>query len=141
MIVGYRVPGDWLLQKEDVVKDKQFLQGVTLTKTFTGNGKSIITQIKALDQKTNGNGAYATIISGGVGESYVTIKFKSQRNHSIKFKVKLHFVGRMSFLIFVLTQRRIFVYFLFSLAMGSVYSNYYSLNFISYIFGKRFGRG
>ena len=31
----------------------------------------------------------------------------------------------------------IFVYFLFSLAMGFVYSNYYSLNFISYIFGKR----
>ena len=90
LIVGYRVPGDWLLQKEDVVKDKQFLQVVTLTKTFTGNGKSIITQIKALDQKTNGNGAYATIISGGVGESYVTIKFKSQRNHSIKFKVEIY---------------------------------------------------
>ena len=30
-----------------------------------------------------------------------------------------------------------FVYFLFSLAMGSVYSNYYSLNFISYIFNKK----
>ena len=50
--------------------------------------------------------------------------------------VKWHLLFRMSFLIFY-WQRRIFVYFLLSLAMGSVYSNYYSLNFIFYIFGKR----
>ncbi|XP_033212031.1 probable salivary secreted peptide [Belonocnema kinseyi] len=90
LIVGYRVPGDWLLEKDDVLREKQFLQVVTLTKTFTGNGKSVITQIKALDQKTNGNGAYATVISGGVDQSYVTIKFKSQRNHGIRFKVEIY---------------------------------------------------
>ena len=90
LIVGYRVPGDWLLQEEDIVREKAFLQVITETITFTGNGKALITQIQALDKKINGNGAYATIISGGVGETYVTIKFKSQRNHSIRFKVKIY---------------------------------------------------
>jgi hypothetical protein len=91
LTVGAREPGDFLLQREHVEKEESYLgKVVTVTKTLPGDGVSRITQIKALDQHQNGYGAHASIIAGGIGQSYVTIKFESERFRSIDFIIDLY---------------------------------------------------
>jgi len=90
LIVGYRAPGDRLVLKEYIIKNSSWMKVQTLEKTFNVSRYERITMVEALDQKTNGNGAYASILYGGPGHSNVTMKFKSQRGHSINFIVNLY---------------------------------------------------
>ncbi|CAD1479707.1 unnamed protein product [Heterotrigona itama] len=90
LIIGYRMPGDRLVVRSRVVKNSSWMQIVTDTKTFNTTRWDRITLVQALDQKTNGNGAYASILNGGPGHQNVTIRFKSQRSHGIDFIVELY---------------------------------------------------
>lgn len=90
LVVGSRLPGDQLILTENIVKNSKWLQIVTVEKTFTAPKYQIITQVSALDQKTNGNGAHASLLKGGPGHNNVTLKFKSQRGHGINFKVQIY---------------------------------------------------
>ncbi|XP_011161050.2 probable salivary secreted peptide [Solenopsis invicta] len=90
LIVGIRSPGDRLSYTENIVKDSSWLRIVTIEKTFFVPQGERITMLEALDQKTNGNGAHASILNGGPGNNNVTLKFKSQRSHGINFVVKLY---------------------------------------------------
>ncbi|XP_020279951.1 probable salivary secreted peptide [Pseudomyrmex gracilis] len=90
LIVGYRMPGDRLVLRQNIVKNSSWMKVQTVEKTFNASQWERITLLRALDQKTNGNGAYASIVRGGPGHSNVTIKFKSQRGHGINFIVELH---------------------------------------------------
>ncbi|XP_032666850.1 probable salivary secreted peptide [Odontomachus brunneus] len=90
LTVGYRMPGDRLVLTEKIVKNSAWLRIVTVEKTFNTTRYERITYIEALDQKTNGNGAYASILSGGPGNTNVTMKFKSQRGHGIDFVFNMY---------------------------------------------------
>ncbi|KAH0955550.1 hypothetical protein HN011_011458 [Eciton burchellii] len=90
LIVGYRMPGDRLVLKQVVVKNSSWMKVSVIEKTFNVSTWERITLLKALDSKTNGNGAYASIVRGGPGHSNVTIKFKSQRGHGINFVVEVY---------------------------------------------------
>lgn len=91
LIVGSRTPYDKLVNKQSVVKSSSILQIVKVQQTFyTLSERSRITEVRALDQKTNGNGAYASLIGGGPGANNVTLLFKSQRGHGINFIVEVY---------------------------------------------------
>lgn len=90
LIIGYRMPGDRLVLTSRVVKNSAWLQIVTEQKTFNASRWDRITLVQALDQKTNGNGAYASLLNGGPGHQNVTLRFKSQRSHGIDFIVQLY---------------------------------------------------
>lgn len=90
LIVGSRLPGDRLVLSENIIKNSKWLQVVTAEKTFRAPRYQIITQVSALDQKTNGKGAFASLIKGGPGHNNVTLKFKSQRGHGINFRVQIY---------------------------------------------------
>uniref|UniRef100_A0A6V7IZ11 Salivary secreted peptide n=1 Tax=Bracon brevicornis TaxID=1563983 RepID=A0A6V7IZ11_9HYME len=88
LIVGNRLPGDRLMHEESIVKSSSFLQVTSVQKTFSVPRFERITQVVALDRKSNG--AYARIVRGGPGTNNVTIKFKSQRNHGLNFRVQIY---------------------------------------------------
>jgi FlaG/FlaF family flagellin (archaellin) len=90
LIIGSRQPGDRLVYQENISKESQWLQIVEVQKTFNVSYYSRITQVRALDQKTNGNGATATCLANGPGFNNVTLKFKSKRGHGIRFVVELY---------------------------------------------------
>ncbi|XP_043253334.1 probable salivary secreted peptide [Colletes gigas] len=88
--IGYRMPGDKLVLRQNVVKTSSWMQIVTEQKTFNTSQFYRITLVNALDQKTNGNGAYASLTSGGPGYNSATLRFKSQRGHGINFVVEVY---------------------------------------------------
>ncbi|XP_014486778.1 PREDICTED: probable salivary secreted peptide [Dinoponera quadriceps] len=90
LIVGYRLPGDRLVVRQSIVKNSSWMRIVTEEKTFNTTRYERITLIQALDQKTNGNGAYASILNGGPGHTNCTMRFKSQRGHGINFVVEVY---------------------------------------------------
>ncbi|XP_053981984.1 probable salivary secreted peptide [Hylaeus volcanicus] len=90
LVVGYRMPGDRLVLRQSVVKNSSWMQIVTEQKSFNTSRFDRITVVQALDQKTNGNGAYASLVAGGPGYNNVTLRFKSQRGHGINFIVELY---------------------------------------------------
>lgn len=90
LIVGSRMPGDRLVLSQAVVKNSSWMRIVTETKTFQAPHNERITLVEALDQRTDGTGAYASILNGGPGHNSVTIRFKSQRGHGIDFVVNLY---------------------------------------------------
>ena len=90
VIVGSRIPGDHLLQREFLKVPSKWLQIVKDRQTYTGDNYSKITQVRLLDQNKKGNGAKATIVNGGPGFNYVTVDFKSIRGHSIDFIIELY---------------------------------------------------
>ncbi|XP_071573745.1 probable salivary secreted peptide [Temnothorax nylanderi] len=90
LIVGYRIPGDRRVLKQSIIKNSSWMKVQVIQKTFNVSRGERITMVKALDQKTNGNGAYASILRGGPGHNYVTIKFQSQKGHSINFVLQLY---------------------------------------------------
>ena len=90
VIVGNRVPGDFLAGRDFVKKESKFMQVVKETKTFSVAGTGKITELRLLDQDKKGHGAAATIQAGGPGSSYVTVQFKSERGHGISFIVELY---------------------------------------------------
>lgn len=90
LVVGYRLPGDKLVLRQNVIKNSSWMRVVVVEKSFSILEFERITLLRALDQKTNGNGAYASILEGGPGHNNVTIRFKSQRGHGIDFTVELY---------------------------------------------------
>ncbi|XP_033210955.1 probable salivary secreted peptide [Belonocnema kinseyi] len=90
LTVGSNLPGDRILVQENIIKSSKWLQIVTVEKSFNATRYEVITKVEAIDQKTNGNGAYATILSGGPGYQTVRLRFKSQRGHGINFVVKVY---------------------------------------------------
>lgn len=90
LVLGYRLPGDRLVFKQSVVKNSSWMRIVTEEKTFNTTRNERITLLQCLDQKTNGNGAYASVLQGGPGHSNVTVRFKSQRGHGINFVVEIY---------------------------------------------------
>ncbi|KAL7303296.1 hypothetical protein TKK_0004487 [Trichogramma kaykai] len=90
LIMGVRQPGDRLVYQESIVKPSKFLQVISVEKSFNVSNGYYLTQIRAMDQKTNGNGAFATRVRGGPGYNNVTLSFKSQRGHGINFLVQLY---------------------------------------------------
>lgn len=91
LIIGDHVPGDRLLQVEQIEKDAAWWgEKSSITKTFEGDTFAKITMVRALDKHTNDHGATAEIIAGGVGYSYVTIKFVSERLRAIDFIVEIY---------------------------------------------------
>ncbi|KAG4069467.1 hypothetical protein HA402_001766 [Bradysia odoriphaga] len=70
-----------------------FLQVITRDVAFPSAGyvnNRRITAIRAFDQKTNGNGAFATIKSGGINATSTVVNFKSQRSHGINFILEIY---------------------------------------------------
>lgn len=90
LVIGYRMPGDRLILRQSIIKNSSWGRIVTDERTFNTTRFERITQVRALDQKTNGNGAYASILFGGPGWNNVTIRFKSQRGHGINFIVEVY---------------------------------------------------
>ena len=90
LVVGYRLPGDKLVLRQSVIKNSSWMRVVVIEKSFSISEFDRITLLQALDQKTNGNGAYASILEGGPGHNNVTMRFKSQRGHGINFIVELY---------------------------------------------------
>ncbi|XP_011498252.1 PREDICTED: probable salivary secreted peptide [Ceratosolen solmsi marchali] len=90
LIIGNRQLYDCLVHQENVIKSSKWLQVIEVYKTFNISRHSRITQIRALDKKTNGNGAMVSNVTYGVGYSNLTLKFKSQRSHGINFVVELY---------------------------------------------------
>lgn len=90
LVLGNRMPGDRLLYKEHIVKGSLWLKIVTVERTYNASTWERITMIEALDKDTNGNGAYASILNGGLGHSNVTIGLKSQKSHGINFIIQLY---------------------------------------------------
>lgn len=90
LIVGSRLPGDSDLTRDYIYIRPQSMRIITFEKiiniTFS-NAK--ITQVAAYDQKSDGTGAYAVIISGGPGFQYVGLRFVSQVDRGIDFVVEL----------------------------------------------------
>ncbi|XP_076642146.1 putative salivary secreted peptide [Halictus rubicundus] len=90
LVIGYRQGGDRLVLRQSVIKKSAWLQVQSIQKSFNTSQWERITMVKALDQKTNGNGAYASLLGGGPGYNNVVLKFKSQRGHGINFIVELY---------------------------------------------------
>lgn len=113
---GYRHPNDRLLSRLYAEKSSSFMQIVTMDVNFPNKtvsnmemrlilryllifllsnlqanaSRAIINQIVLMDQKTPGNGAFASVSRGGLGFNYTTISMKSQRNHGIRFTVDIY---------------------------------------------------
>lgn len=90
LIVGSRVPGDRLVLRQNVFKNSSWMKVVIVEQTFNISAYQRITLLQSLDQKTNGNGASASLLRGGPGFNNVTLRFKSQRGHSINHVVELY---------------------------------------------------
>jgi len=90
VIVGARFKHDHLLQREFEKEPSKLLQTVKIKKTYPGNKRSRITQVKLLDQNKKGNGATASIVNGGPGSTFVTVEFKSVKGHSVDYIVEIY---------------------------------------------------
>ncbi|XP_043461984.1 probable salivary secreted peptide [Leptopilina heterotoma] len=90
LIVGSRLPGDSDLTRDYIYIRPELKRIITIERiiniTFS-NAK--ITQVAAYDQKSDGTGAYAVIISGGPGFQHVGLRFVSQLSRGIDFVVEL----------------------------------------------------
>ncbi|XP_018377937.1 PREDICTED: probable salivary secreted peptide [Trachymyrmex cornetzi] len=90
LIVGYRMPGDRIVLRENIIKNSSWMKIQIIERTFNISRYERITYIEALDQKTNGNGAHCSILNGGPGHSNVTLRWKSLRGHSINFALNVY---------------------------------------------------
>ncbi|XP_058790782.1 probable salivary secreted peptide [Phymastichus coffea] len=90
LIIGYREPGDYLIQKEEIKKPARFLSRHIYEKTYVGDNHSIITQVRIVDMSTNGHGATAKVITGGVGRSFISISLKGLYNFGINNVVEIY---------------------------------------------------
>lgn len=60
-----------------------------ISENVTYQGHTKITFIKGTDQYVNGNGGYATLVSGGPNYNEVVLNLKSQRNHGYNFIIEM----------------------------------------------------
>lgn len=89
LLIGSRLPGDSQQYQERIYKPSKWLRTLSFEKNFKVHPHFSITQIVAEDQSKDGNGGYAKIEKGGIGQNNVTIKFKSQRSEAVDFIVTL----------------------------------------------------
>ncbi|KAK0085230.1 hypothetical protein PV325_005565 [Microctonus aethiopoides] len=87
LIVGSRSSGDRLALEQNIIKSRNWLKENVIKQSFNISKSQTITQIQALDQDTHGHGAYVSLSKGGPGYNSVSLKFKSQRDHDINFKI------------------------------------------------------
>ncbi|XP_058790377.1 probable salivary secreted peptide [Phymastichus coffea] len=91
LIVGELKTNDLLDYQENIsVQPSWFSRRLILEKTFYATEGYTISQVRALDQATDGNGGYAVITAGGPGEKSVTLRFRNHWCHSIDFVVQLY---------------------------------------------------
>lgn len=90
LIVGGRTLGDRCVYKEHIVKDSSWFRIVTHEQTYNISQYERITQVRAVDKSTDGNGAIPSLRAGGPGHSFVTLRMKSQRNHGIDFDIEIY---------------------------------------------------
>lgn len=88
LIAGYSRLGD-RVAVHFINQPASWWQMTTIEKIFFAPYYERITKVEALDQVTNGTGAYPTIVKNGPGMSNVTLKFTGQMNYGIKFIVKI----------------------------------------------------
>lgn len=75
-----------------VQKGSRLLKSVEERVTFPPKGvinTRPIQAIRAYDLKTNGHGATATIVAGGINQTTVTVLFKSKRSRGIQFRLEV----------------------------------------------------
>nr|AGM32454.1 venom protein R-like protein [Coptotermes formosanus] len=82
-------PGDRLLTEKSIIRPYKFL-GYTSSDMTYSNPDARINCIQVTDQKENGTGGYASIVSGGVGHNNVTLHFESQFSRGFSFVVKIY---------------------------------------------------
>ncbi|XP_024874528.1 probable salivary secreted peptide [Temnothorax curvispinosus] len=87
LIVGSRVPGDRLAVLQRIERYPSSGRVQVIEKTFDVSRWGRITLLEALDQTPYG--AYVSILRGGLGQNYVTLKFQSQRGQSIKYLLQI----------------------------------------------------
>lgn len=90
LIIGYRVPGDRLVLRQLVKYDvTSWMQIISVQKTVNAPKWERITQIRALDQKPDGNNANVTLIQGGPRYNNATLSLKGKRGYGINFIVEV----------------------------------------------------
>ncbi|KAL5274389.1 hypothetical protein ACFFRR_000868 [Megaselia abdita] len=89
---GARRNPDRLLYTDNVFNATRAGQSITRDVYFPKNGQAVknITLIRAVDNVNNGTGAYPTLLSGGPGFRYSNIRFSSQRNYGINFRIEYY---------------------------------------------------
>ncbi|XP_043272547.1 probable salivary secreted peptide [Venturia canescens] len=90
LIVGGRVLGDRCVYKEHIVKDSSWFRIVTHEQVYNVSKYERITQVKATDRATDGNGARASLLGGGPGFSSAKLRLKSQRGHGIDYDIEIY---------------------------------------------------
>ncbi|XP_047354837.1 probable salivary secreted peptide [Vespa velutina] len=88
LTIGYRKPGDRRVHTQNIVKKSSWMRIVTAEVSI--NTSSIINMVGVYDQKTDGTGAFPSVLKGGPGNRNVTLRFKSQRGHGINFVVEVY---------------------------------------------------
>ena len=88
--IGSRIPGDKIIQHFNVYIPSSFSRVIKAFRVLRGDRTSKITQIVLTYQSFHGSGAEASLISGGPGQNYATIQFKSKKDHGINFLVEVY---------------------------------------------------
>jgi len=83
------LPGDKLLQRVSCAKKFKALGYVSSTQHIYV-GDHIIACVYALDQWGDDTGGYASIVSGGMGYTYVGVDIKSRFNRGFSFVIEVY---------------------------------------------------
>lgn len=92
---GKRQPGDRAVIVEKVVKEIDgWLKTMDEERSFNTTGNDRITLIQALDQTPDERfSGTACIFDGGIGDTEVTIRFKSYIGHGVNYLVRIFAVS------------------------------------------------
>ena len=93
LVVGNREKGDALVYQENIAEEYH-VSGtkVIVERNVRAPENHMITQVRLLDQTSDGTGAEATITGGGPGAGGVNLRFKGQRWHGVYFRVEVYAV-------------------------------------------------
>lgn len=90
LIVGEREYGDDSIYRENIAEKYDWTgQKVIVTRNITAPYNYYITQVRCMDEATDGTGAEPAVTGGGPKGSWVNMRFKSQRWHGIYFRVEV----------------------------------------------------
>nr|AYV99557.1 venom polypeptide [Dolopus genitalis] len=93
IIWGAVGPNDVHLFRERVIEPIRHNQVVTKNVLYPPAGQSqdhTITAIVLTDVHTDGNGGYATLQSGGPGQTHATVHFVSALGHSVNYIMEVY---------------------------------------------------
>ena len=90
LILGSRKPFDRLMVNQKVFAAARRNSVVTVTKNYTIPIRNFITQVKALDGRRDGSGAFVYKLKGGPGFRNVSLRFKSQIGKPVNFTVVIY---------------------------------------------------